>query len=228
MPIYRLPRAPVFPHPALADESGLLAVGGDLSVMRLLRAYQLGIFPWYEEDTPILWWSPDPRLVLDPEELKISRSLKKVIRNRGFEMKADTVFREVLKGCAAPRPNHSDGTWLTAAMQKAYNKLHVLGLAHSVETWLDGELVGGLYGVYLGKCFFGESMFSRKSDASKVALVTLADILKAQGVQLIDCQVATDHLISMGAKEISRAAFLARLKRALRFPTSRARWCVGE
>ncbi len=226
MPIYRLPRVPLFPSPEEADESGLLAVGGDLSVVRLLRAYRQGIFPWYDGTTPILWWSPDPRLVLELHDLHISRSLRKTLRKRTYTVTADTAFRDVLKGCAATRPGTQgeEGTWLTRDMQRAYLRLHYLGLAHSIETWRDGELAGGLYGVYLGRCFFGESMFARHADASKVALVALVKYLERQGRCLIDCQVTTPHLLSMGAREIPRKTFLARLNHLLSFPTSTSRW----
>ncbi len=226
MPIYRLPRVPVFPPPEDADESGLLAVGGDLSPVRLIRAYRLGIFPWYDENTPILWWCPDPRLVLEPAELHISRSLRKTLKKRAFHVTADTAFLRVLAGCAAPRHrgDDDDGTWLTPAMQRAYYRLHRLGLAHSVEVWWDRELAGGLYGVFLGHCFYGESMFSRRSDASKVALVALVRYLEQIGDCLIDCQMTTPHLIRMGAKEIPREAFLERLKVLLDYPTSTSRW----
>jgi len=226
MPVYRLPRAPVFPHPEKADESGLIAVGGDLSVKRLLRAYQYGIFPWYDDDTPILWWSPDPRLVLEPENLHVSRSLRKTLRKGIFSVTADRAFRRVLEGCAAPRARQDQegGTWLTRDMQRAYLRLHWLGLAHSVETWEGRRLVGGLYGVFLGRCFYGESMFARRSDASKVALVALVNYLKEIGDCLIDCQVTTPHLVRMGAHEISRKEFLERLKILLAYPTAMKRW----
>ena len=217
MPIYRLIDLPVFPRPELADESGLLAVGGDLSVSRLIEAYRLGIFPWYDEDQPILWWSPDPRLILELDELHISRSLKKAIRRGGFEIHFDRDFEGVLQGCSGPRRKEEEegGTWLIPEMCKAYQKLHALGIAHSVEVWQDGALVGGLYGVAMGRAFFGESMFSRVSNGSKVALVALVAFLKGHGGALLDCQVTTDHLCSMGAKEIPRSLFLTRLREAL-------------
>jgi len=222
MPVYQLIDLPIFPPADETEETGLLALGGDLSTPRLLQAYRQGIFPWYEEGQPILWWSPDPRCILELEGLKVSRSLRKVIRNGPFELRYDTAFGEVIQACAELR--EEDGTWLTADMKAAYLRLHRLGFAHSVETWQGDELVGGLYGVYLGRAFFGESMFSRRSDASKVALVGLVELLKARQVELIDCQVRTDHLIRMGAIEIPRIEFLRRLKAALRFPTDRGSW----
>jgi leucyl/phenylalanyl-tRNA--protein transferase len=225
MPVYQLIDLPIFPPPEEADESGLVAVGGDLSVPRLLAAYSQGIFPWYSEDQPILWWNPDPRLILEPGELKISRSLGKVLRKGLFEIRVDTAFPEVIRACAALRAGlEDDGTWITPAVETAYTRLHRLGYAHSIESWLEGQLVGGLYGVSLGRCFFGESMFSRRTDASKVALVALVDLLKSLGIDLIDCQVRTEHLISLGAKEIPRAEFLQRLKAGMRAPTLRRAW----
>ncbi len=197
---------------ALTEPAGLLAAGGDLSAERLLAAYRRGIFPWYSHGQPILWWSPDPRTVLFPRELKVSRSLAKTIRNRGFEARFDTDFTAVMSGCGDPalRP---EGTWITRDMRNAYLQLHRQGFAHSVETWLGGKLVGGLYGVLLGKVFFGESMFSRVSNASKFALRALCDRLASQDVQVIDCQMATPHLLSLGAREIPRHEFVELLHR---------------
>jgi len=223
MAIYRLSRLPVFPPAHLADEEGLLAVGGDLTPTRLIRGYREGIFPWYDRLTPILWWSPDPRMILEPQDLKIRRSLRKSMRNRGFEIRGDTAFRKVLVGCAAPRDGEED-TWLIPAMQRAYLRLHLLGVAHSVEIWQDDDLVGGLYGVYLGNAFFGESMFHRVPDASKVALVGLTNYLWEKDIRLIDCQLPTDHLASMGARPISRALYLKRLKQAGAAPTNMSPW----
>ena len=193
---------------ALREPNGLLAAGGDLSPARLLNAYRAGIFPWYSEGQPILWWSPDPRAVLFPNDLKISRSLRKTIRRREFHVTTDTVFRRVVAGCAAPRGDDS-GTWITEAMSEAYCRLHSLGYAHSVECWQGSELVGGLYGVALGRVFFGESMFSRVSDASKVALVYLRDL----HFELIDCQIPNDHLSRLGARGLGRRDFVALLER---------------
>jgi leucyl/phenylalanyl-tRNA--protein transferase len=192
---------------ALRQPNGLLAIGGDLAPERLLAAYRLGIFPWYEETQPILWWSPEPRLVMFPEQLKVSRSLAKAMRNKDFRVTLDQAFAEVIKHCGQTvRPGQA-GTWITVEMRRAYIRLHRLGHAHSVECWLDGELVGGLYGISLGKVFFGESMFSRVSDASKVAYVRLVRKLREWGYELIDCQVYTEHLASLGAVEIPRAQF---------------------
>ncbi len=191
---------------ALEEPNGLLAVGGDLSIPRLLNAYRHGIFPWYNPGQPLLWWSPDPRTVLFPPQLHISRSLRKSMRNRGFMVSVDDDFSAVINACAAPRQD-AEGTWITPEMIRAYQMLHQLGHAHSVEVWLDGELIGGIYGVAIGCIFFGESMFSRQSDASKVALVVLADRLNSWGYKLIDCQLHSPHLESLGAKEISRDHF---------------------
>lgn len=193
---------------ALTEPNGLLAVGGDLSPERLQLAYKSGIFPWYEEDQPILWWSPDPRSVLFPDKLKLSRSLRKTLRHNLFSITFDQAFSEVIRLCAQRR-SYSSGTWITKEIESAYNQLHQQGIAHSVETWFDGELVGGLYGLSMGSLFFGESMFSLKADASKIALVYLVGQLGNWGFQLIDCQIQSDHLDSLGAEDISRSQFLA-------------------
>ena len=202
-----------FPHPdrALTEPDGLLAAGGNLTPRRLLRAYRMGIFPWYSADQPILWWSPDPRLVLLPECLKVSRSLRKTLRKRVFTITADTAFEQVVAACAGPRQGEP-GTWITSEMFRAYCRLHRLGHAHSIETWQQGELVGGLYGVSLGRVFYGESMFSWISDASKIALVALAAQLQRWEFAVIDCQVTTAHLLSMGAVDIPRSSFLQLLE----------------
>ncbi|WP_029521759.1 leucyl/phenylalanyl-tRNA--protein transferase [Persephonella sp. KM09-Lau-8] len=197
-----------FPDPYNAPGDYPLAIGGDLSPERLIFAYSLGIFPWYSEDEPILWWSPDPRMVLFPDELKISRSLKKVLKNKGFEVRFNTAFEDVIKNCATVKRKGQDGTWLTPEMIEAYIKLHKLGFAHSVETYLDGKLVGGLYGVAIGGVFFGESMFHKVSDASKVAFVHLVRRLKEKGFDIIDCQQSTPHMARFGAREIPRKEFL--------------------
>lgn len=191
---------------ALQDPPGLLAVGGDLSLPRLLAAYRRGVFPWYSEGQPILWWTPDPRMVLFPAEIKVRRSLDKRLRNGAFVLRVDTAFAAVLEGCAAPRRD-GPGTWLDPEMRAAYLALHAAGLAHCVEVWRYGELVGGLYGVALGGVFFGESMFSRETDASKVALVALARWWHRQGGVVIDCQLPNPHLESLGARLIARAEF---------------------
>lgn len=223
MPVYRLDKRLVFPPVDLAED-GLLAVGGDLSPERLLLGYSRGIFPWYGPKLPILWHSPDPRMVLMTPDLVVNRSLRKAIRRQPYQLRIDTAFEEVLAGCAdSPRPGQ-DGTWLIPDMVTAYHRLHALGFAHSFEAW-DGEtLVGGLYGVSLGGCFYGESMFARAPDASKIAFVASVAQLDAWGIRLIDCQVHTDHLERFGAVEIPRAEFLARLKAALDAPTRRGRW----
>jgi leucyl/phenylalanyl-tRNA--protein transferase len=204
---------------ALKSPNGLLCAGGDLSPRRLMDAYSHGIFPWFSEGDPILWWSPDPRMVLFPDELKISRSLRKTLEHDRFEMRVDTAFEQVIANCAAPREGQS-GTWIVPEMVAAYTKLHELGHAHSVESWLDGELVGGLYGVSIGKVFFGESMFTREPDASKVALVRLVERLRAQDCRLIDCQQATPHLASLGAREIPRTEFAKRVQESIQYPAA--------
>lgn len=208
---------------AMTSPNGLLAVGGDLSVSRLLNAYRSGIFPWFNEDEPILWWSPDPRMVLFPNELKISRSLQKVLRKNHYTIRTDTHFPEVMQFCAAPRKDQQ-GTWIHPEMMEAYNKLHRLGLAHSVETWINDELVGGLYGIALGKIFFGESMFSRTPNASKIAFVHLVKQLTEWKYALIDCQVKTEHLASLGAREISRKGFGQFLEQNIPDTTKGEKW----
>ncbi len=224
MPVYRLARDMAFPDPVEAEPNGLLAVGGDLSPERLLTAYAEGIFPWYDERTPILWWSPDPRLVLEPERLHVSRSLQRTIRRGTYRVTVDTAFERVMRGCAERERPDQEGTWITADMIEAYVRLHRLGFAHSFEAWHGGTLVGGLYGVSLGAVFFGESMFAERTDASKVAFVRAVEVLQQKGIGLVDCQVRTDHLVSLGAHEIPRSVFLERLAAALREPTLRGRW----
>lgn len=197
-----------------ANEIGLLAVGGDLSSERLATAYSRGIFPWYDNSQPILWWSPDPRMVLFPENLKISKSMKQLLKRDIFSVTYNSAFKEVVENCALVERNGQQGTWITSQMQEAYLKLHELGLAKSVEVWQDGELVGGLYGIYLKekKIFCGESMFTRVSNASKYGFIKWVQKLRTLGVRLIDCQVYTDHLASLGAEEISREEFLKYLR----------------
>ncbi len=224
MPVFRLPREPVFPDPARAEPDGLLAVGGDLSPERLLTSYAAGIFPWYGAGSPILWWSPDPRLVLEPARLHVPRSLHRTIRRGRYRVSSDEAFERVIERCAArPRPGQ-DGTWITDDMVQAYVDLHRLGFAHSFEAWEAGDLAGGLYGVSLGAAFFGESMFADRPDASKVAFVKSVAWLAAHQVNLVDCQVRTEHLVRFGAHEIPRRTFLHRLHEALRHPTLRGRW----
>jgi len=196
---------------ALSEPNGLLAVGGDLAPERLLAAYRRGIFPWYSPGEPILWWSPDPRMVLFPAEFKVSRSLGRTLRRGGYEVRLDTAFARVIAACAQTPRRGQHGTWIVPEMQAAYRHLHELGLAHSVETWVDGELVGGLYGIALGRIFYGESMFSWRSDASKIAVAHLARYLERLGFGMVDCQMHTAHLASLGAREIPRDDFIARL-----------------
>jgi leucyl/phenylalanyl-tRNA--protein transferase len=207
---------------ALPEPNGLLAAGGDLSPDRLIAAYRLGIFPWFEDGQPILWWTPDPRAVLLPDELRISRSLRKTIRNRGFTASTDAAFRTVVEACAAPRGDA--GTWITGGMVDAYTHMHDLGHAHSVEIWLDDRLVGGLYGVTLGKVFFGESMFSQARDASKVALVHLVAKLRHMGLALIDCQLPSAHLENLGSRMVPRGEFESMLAMHCQGPDVGADW----
>ena len=196
---------------ALLEPNGLLAAGGDLSPERLLAAYRSGIFPWYNEGEPILWWSPDPRMVLFPDELKISRSLAKRLKNPDYKVRFDTAFREVMLACASAQRRGQAGTWITEDIINGYCKLHELGFAHSAETWINGKLVGGLYGVAIGKMFYGESMFHHVTDASKIAFVHLVQRLQQQGFGMIDCQMKTPHLASLGAREIPRSEFSQKL-----------------
>jgi len=208
---------------ALREPNGLLCAGADLSLERLIAAYRGGIFPWYSGTEPILWWSPDPRMVLYCDDLKISRSLAKNTRNKGYEVRVDTAFADVLRGCAAPRDGEG-GTWLGEEMHAAYARLHRAGHAHSFECWHDGTLVGGLYGVAIGRMFYGESMFSRATDASKVALVALVDELRRRGFPLIDCQVRTPLLAQLGGREIPRREFLRRLRALVNYREPGGRW----
>ena len=215
-----------FPDVALALEEpdGLLAVGGNLTPETLLNAYRHGIFPWYSDGQPVLWWSPNPRAVIYPEQLKISRSLKKRIRQGRFEVTLDHAFEQVISACATARDDGL-GTWITAEMQAAYIEMHCLGHAHSVEAWHDGKLVGGLYGIAIGQVFFGESMFSRESDASKVAFALLVEKLKAWQFSLVDCQIGSSHMTNLGAEEIARTAFIDHIKHACHTPNlAPAQW----
>jgi leucyl/phenylalanyl-tRNA--protein transferase len=222
------PESPFPPlEAALLRPNGLLAVGGDLSPSRLIEAYRHGIFPWFNEGEPILWWSPDPRMVLFPQELKISRSLCKTLKRGNYEIRVDSAFKQVMEACAAPRKEHT-GTWIHPEMIVAYEKLHEMGLAHSMETWIEGQLVGGLYGVGQGKMFFGESMFSRVSDASKIAFVHLVAQLQSWGFEMIDCQMKTEHLASLGAREISRNEFRQKLKELVHYPERGKKWCLDH
>ncbi len=227
MPIFRLGRAVAFPDPALAEPDGLLAVGGDLRPERLLAAYAQGIFPWYDDRSPILWWSPDPRLVLEPRDLHVSRSLARTLRRGTYRVSADEGFERVIRRCAEKGRPGQRGTWITPEMIAAYDELHRLGYAHSFEAWAGTRLAGGLYGVSLGAVFFGESMFADAPDASKVAFARAVEWLAAQGVGLVDCQVRTDHLVSLGARELPRRAFLGRVASALEAPTRCGRWSLS-
>ena len=212
-----------FPPLDAASPEGLLAIGGDLCPDRILSAYRKGIFPWFSGDQPILWWSPNPRAVLLPSKIRISRSLKKNIRNRGFRITTDQAFVDVVKECAKDREQQK-GTWITTEMRDAYTALHSRGHAHSVETWQNGELVGGLYGISIGKAFFGESMFARVTDSSKTALVGLSTLLTNWEYHFIDCQVRSSHLDSLGAKCIPRNQFSKMLERAIRVPVAPHHW----
>ncbi len=224
MPIYRLRRELFFPEPSEAEPDGLLAVGGDLSPERILRAYRAGIFPWFSEGSPILWWSPDPRLVLEPAWLHVPRSLARTVRRGRYRVTADAAFSQVIRCCADKTRPGQDGTWITDEMGLAYQRLHRLGFAHSFEAWEGPELAGGLYGVSLGSAFFGESMFADRPDASKAAFVRAVGWMADRGMDLVDCQVRTEHLARFGAREIPREDFLVRLSRALEKPTMRGRW----
>jgi len=208
---------------ALRQPNGLLAAGADLSLPRLISAYRQGIFPWYSEGQPVLWWSPDPRMVLEPAEIIVSRSLRKRLRKRDFEVRVDTCFLQVMRACAQPRPGQP-GTWITDDMLDAYGRLHAAGYAHSAETWMDGTLSGGLYGVALGGVFFGESMFTHATDASKIALAHLARQLERWNFGMVDCQMATAHLASLGAREIPRKEFMRRLAELVNYPARIGRW----
>ena len=227
MPIYRLPDTGVaFPDPFDAEPDGLLAVGGDLTPHRLVAAYCIGVFPWYHEDSPPLWWAPDPRCILLPEDFHLPRSLARTIKRGVFSFSFDTAFPEVIRSCAEPRGDY-DGTWLLPEMIEAYINLHKLGLAHSVEAWHNGELAGGLYGLSLGSAFFGESMFFRRPDASKAAFAHLVQTLVRNHFTLIDCQQVTHNLLRFGAKPVPRPEFMERLDQALAAPLRRGSWTHG-
>ena len=216
---------PALEH-ALREPNGLLCAGGDLSPQRLLAAYRHGVFPWYSPGEPILWWSPDPRMVLVPGEFRLTRSLRRTLRNGRHEIRLDSAFPEVMRACAHARRKGQAGTWISESMQIAYGRLHELGYAHSVETWLDDTLVGGLYGMAIGRMFYGESMFSFATDASKIALAHLVSFLEAQGYGLIDCQMNTAHLASLGAREVARSEFIARLRQLTAGDPANGRWPV--
>lgn len=212
---------------ALRDPNGLLAAGGDLTPGRLLAAYSRGIFPWYGEGQPLLWWSPDPRMVLAPQDMRVRRSLRKRIARRDYTVQADTAFPEVMAACAEPRAGQ-DGTWITQEMCDAYCELHRRGIAHSIEVWIDDQLAGGLYGIALGRMFFGESMFTRVTDASKMALAHLCRQLTRWEFGLIDCQMNTAHLASLGAREIKRDAFMHTLAELVNYPRPAGRWGLDD
>jgi leucyl/phenylalanyl-tRNA--protein transferase len=222
--MFLLDNSLVFPDPRCADSDGLLAVGGDLSLERLILAYQNGIFPWYSEGNPIMWFSPDPRLILFPDELRISKSLRRVINLEKFETRFDTCFEEMIVKCATVERKHQDATWITSDMTDAYVQLHNEGFAHSVETLYEDELVGGLYGISLGGAFFGESMFHSMNNASKVSLCRLVEKLKSWGFDFIDSQIPTNHMKSLGAREVDRESFLTMLQLTLKRKTRRGKW----
>ena len=227
MPIYQLPEEPLFPDPEMAEPDGLLAVGGDLSANRLLLAYSQGIFPWYSEGHPILWWSPNPRMLLFPKDFKRSKSLNRTVQSDKFQIKFDTNFEEVIDHCSKTSRKNQPGTWITEEMKNAYINLHKLGFAHSVETYLDEKLVGGLYGISLGGVFFGESMFHLVTDASKVALWHLVERTMEWDFDFIDVQQDTEHLRSLGAINIDRKKFLILLGESLRKETRKGNWGIG-
>ncbi|MBL4624974.1 MAG: leucyl/phenylalanyl-tRNA--protein transferase [Flavobacteriales bacterium] len=208
MPVYQLSDELVFPHPENAVNDGILAVGGDLSSERIILAYQNGIFPWYNEGDPIIWWSPNPRCILYTDKLNVSKSMRSLFNKNEFKVTLDQDFEQVMSECKKAPRHGQEGTWINNQMQQAYFELHKLGFAHSVEVWNKEELVGGLYGLFIGKCFFGESMFAKQSNASKYGFISLVQALNKAGVELIDCQTTTSHLLSLGAEEIDRNDFL--------------------
>ena len=228
MTVFALPAQPIFPDPSLADEDGLLAVGGDLSPQRLLMAYGRGIFPWYSENAPILWWSPDPRLILEPSRVHVPKRLERILRQGAFRFTLDTAFEQVVAGCAQTPRRGACGTWIVPEMLAAYCRLHELGFAHSIEVWSGGTLVGGLYGVALGGAFFGESMFYIEPDASKAGFVTLIRALDRAGFILFDCQQTTAHMVRFGGFEVPRDEFLSRLEQALELPSPRGPWSLRD
>jgi leucyl/phenylalanyl-tRNA--protein transferase len=224
MPVFRIPDDLIFPDPDLAEEDGLLGVGGDLRPERLLLAYGNGIFPWFSKGEPIMWWSPDPRCVLRPEKLKISTSLRQALKKGNYEIRFDTCFEEVIRHCSAAKRKGQRGTWITREMQEAYIRLYELGFAHSTEVFMDGKLAGGLYGVSIGGTYSGESMFHLRPEASKIALYHLVERLKERGCPLIDCQVTNQHLVSLGAEEMPRKEFLKQLIKIREKKGHRGKW----
>ncbi len=228
MPVFRIEQPIVFPDPELADDSGLLGIGGDLDPKRLLLAYKMGIFPWYSVGQPILWWSPNPRMTLSLQDFHVPRSLAKTLRKKPYTITLDTAFEQVIDACAAVERPNQEGTWITSEMRHAYNDLHDLGYAHSCEAWQDGELVGGLYGLSVGRLFSGESMFSHAPDASKVAFVHLVRQLESWGYPLIDCQLHTQHLARFGAQEIPRKDYLAAIATLIELPGQVGQWSFDD
>ncbi|PIE55635.1 MAG: leucyl/phenylalanyl-tRNA--protein transferase [Desulfobulbus propionicus] len=228
MPVFRLPEEYIFPRPERAEPDGLLAIGGDLEPARLIAAYRHGIFPWYAEGEPLLWWSPSPRLVLFPEEFHLPRRLARTLRQQRFTITADTAFEEVIASCAASPGRPNQETWITSDMQQAYCRLHILGYAHSLECWEKERLVGGLYGIALDRVFFGESMFTAKNDGSKACLTTLVSHASALNIELIDCQMTTAHLQRFGAREISRRHFQELLHRAITVCAPQKKWHLPQ
>jgi leucyl/phenylalanyl-tRNA--protein transferase len=224
MPVFQLTDEIIFPPPEFAEPDGLLAIDGDLSAPRLIAAYRQGIFPWYSEGEPILWWSPAPRLVLFPEEFHLPRRLARTIRKKVFQVTADTAFAEVITSCGSLRRESGEGTWITEEMKSAYIQLHTLGFAHSIECWCEGELAGGLYGVCLDRVFFGESMFSRRTDASKVALAALVRHADETGIRAIDCQMSTAHLLRFGSRELDREEFQEILEKFIQTIAPQKKW----
>lgn len=224
MPVFKLSENIIFPSPDLAEQNGLLAIGGSLDIERLLLAYRQGIFPWFSDDEPILWWSPNPRFVLYPKNFRISKSLKKVIKKEKFQITMDTAFKDVIHQCASLKFRDDLKTWIVPEMIDAYCRLHLAGYAHSVEAWYEGQLVGGLYGVSMGRSFFGESMFTRKSNASKVAFAYLVNFLKEEEFDLIDCQISSEHLRTFGASEVERSLFLTQLRKSLKTASRKGIW----
>lgn len=224
MTIYYVGKELEFPNPLYGSEEGLIAVGGDLSPARLIFAYENGIFPWFSDEEPILWWSPDPRFILKCEEIKISKSMKKFIKKSLYKVTYDKAFNEVIEACSTVKRGAGNGTWITKEMKEAYKKLHRLGYAHSVETWYEDKLVGGLYGISLGKSFFGESMFSKRDNASKTAFINLVGNLNKLKFDMVDCQVHTNHLESLGAKKIQRTEFLELLEKSIKKETICGNW----
>ena len=224
MPVYQLTDKLIFPPAALAEKDGLLAIGGDLSPERLLLAYSTGIFPWFSEGDPILWWSPSPRLIIFPDEFKIPKRLSRLIRQKKFSVTLDKAFRQVISACATLDKRKEKGTWITRNMIEAYCQLHDMGYAHSVECWQEDTLAGGLYGISLGRVFFGESMFSRQPDSSKIALVSIVKKITEWDFDLIDCQMKTAHLMQFGAREIPGPEFQKLLAKSMSYPTQTGKW----